>query len=247
VATIAGRLDDTVANSKDTIWSFAHASIAIGGNTYTGGNNPAYPPAGGTTLYLRSSSANDTLAGTGAQKCQVHYLDKDYIPRSVTLEMNGTTAVQIAADVLRVQKIYVTQVGSGGTAAGNILAVSVPAGNGSIYHGVPVGRQSSFGAFWTVPAGQQSLVTRWSCSANNLGNQANKYALVVLASKATTEGGPTNNFVMRDGISLYNVAPVIGLDPPMAVPEKTDIRMTVECTADHGFVTGGFHGWCEAM
>lgn len=68
-----------------------------------------------------SSSANDTLAGTGIQKIHIHYLDSNYVSHEEIVNMNGTTpANTVATDIFRINSMHATQVGSLEVSAGNI-------------------------------------------------------------------------------------------------------------------------------
>lgn len=130
--------------------------------TYTGAN---------VYGYIASSSANDTLAGTGAQKITVTYFKADGSgPFTEVVNMLGVTGVFTANTMAFVQSVQVTQVGSGGTNAGTILLsnlsplstiASISPGDSETYychHFVPLGRtayitQLSFGSAATA-AGQ---------------------------------------------------------------------------------------------
>jgi len=72
-------------------------------------------------LEVVSSSADDTLAGTGVQKVRVSYLDGDYSEATQVINMNGQTPVPLTdTTVLRVNSIRATQVGTGLMSAGTI-------------------------------------------------------------------------------------------------------------------------------
>ena len=79
------------------------------------------PDGVGFTLYIASSSANDTAAGTGGRKVFVQYLDKDWLAGSETVTLNGQTGVQLAAtDIIRINRMQLAEVGSSATNEGAI-------------------------------------------------------------------------------------------------------------------------------
>jgi len=68
-----------------------------------------------------STSVNDTLAGTGVQKVDIHYLDASGNPQHETISMNGTTPVNTVATNIRfIQYMHTSQGAFGVLAAGDI-------------------------------------------------------------------------------------------------------------------------------
>jgi len=49
------------------------------------------PPASAIQMMVKSTSANDTIAGTGIRSVHLIYLDNSYNVQSLDLDMNGTT------------------------------------------------------------------------------------------------------------------------------------------------------------
>lgn len=90
-------LNITADTVSQIIWS--------GGNTYPF-------PTSAQTLEIVSNSANDTLAGTGAQKVIVEGLDANWIKQEIEVELNGITPAAISGTWIRVYRAYVNQVGS---------------------------------------------------------------------------------------------------------------------------------------
>lgn len=70
-------------------------------------------PTVGQQMRFVSTSANDTLSGTGVQKMHIHYLDSNYVPHVETVDMNGTTPVNtVATDIFRINSMHAMQVGT---------------------------------------------------------------------------------------------------------------------------------------
>lgn len=79
-------------------------------------NNVRTLPTAAFTVAVSSGNANDTLAGTGAQKVEVDVLDTSYRLYPLTLELNGQTKVAdtvLEATALRINDIRIVQWGTG--------------------------------------------------------------------------------------------------------------------------------------
>lgn len=93
------------------------------------------PPGSATQCSLKSTSANDTAAGSGAQVVSINYLDASMARHTTTVTLNGTTAVALSvSDLAWVDSMTVTQVGTNlGVNAGTITLY--PSANGT---GTPI-------------------------------------------------------------------------------------------------------------
>jgi len=106
---------------------------------------------------IRSSDANDTLLGTGAQQVTVTYLDDLYVEQTEIVDLNGTTSSSLpVANGFRAISAKVTSVGSGGQNAGTIT-IRVQ-GGGDQRIGIEIGANRSLHGFYTVPAGKTAYV-----------------------------------------------------------------------------------------
>ena len=124
----------------------------------TAGGSYSWIPAGGTALDVVSSSADDTIAGTGIQKVKVGYLTTDYVQHSEIIEMNGTTPVALTeTSVLRVNGIAAQQVGTGGHAAGIITVENV--GGAVVYRSIEAEYTRDRDITFTVPLGKVLYIT----------------------------------------------------------------------------------------
>lgn len=105
-----------------------------------------------TALTISSTSANDTLAGTGARTVEVTYMKQDGSgPFTTVANMNGTNVVFLPA-MSFIERLKVMSVGSGGSNAGNIFIsllspltniATMNAGDNETYfchHFVPLGK-----------------------------------------------------------------------------------------------------------
>ena len=201
-------------------------------------------PTAAMQMEIVSSSANDTLAGTGVQKVLIHYLDGSHNEQTEIINMNGTTPVAtVATNILRVNSFHSYQVGTGVSAAGiiNLRHIS----DTPIYAQILTGFNMSEHAVFTVPAGHVCFITSWGAySGSTGGNAFGKFYLT-----ATTHLEVSFNFFMtqdmlftQDGGSRNN------FEVPIKLPEKTDLKISVISDGAASNVTAVAHinGWYEA-
>jgi hypothetical protein len=112
--------------------------------------------AASTSLKLVSTSANDAIAGIGAQKVRIDYLDGNYAEQNVTLDMNGTTNVDITNSVLRINSMRVIQAGSRNYNEGDIC-IENAAGDECYYH-MAHDTNNAQTALFTVPDGKTAYL-----------------------------------------------------------------------------------------
>jgi len=117
-------------------------------------------PLAVVTLEVLSTNANDNATGSGAQEVTIVGLDSSYEEITVTAELNGTTAVTVGSDLLRLYRWYVSRSGTYATSTASShagdLTIQV-SGGGLIWDTIPsfpipVG-QSVIGVY-TIPKGK---------------------------------------------------------------------------------------------
>src|SRR5678815_5076419 len=69
-------------------------------------------PTVAVSMEVRSDSASDTAAGAGARTLLVGYLAAGYVAKTATITLNGTTAVAMPEDVLRINSVLVASTGT---------------------------------------------------------------------------------------------------------------------------------------
>lgn len=201
-----------INGTEETVWG-------------TGGNYPYLTSA--STVYISSSSTADSNGGTGANTVTVEGVDGSYNAKSVTVNMNGQTQVQVgdASSWLRVNRIFVATSGSGGTAAGDIYVansgVSSGVPTGVTYAHVIQGANQSQIAVYTVPAGYSLYLDDVTFTSAIL--LANKR----VTASFVTRGFGSNTFRTRIIQTMQSALLVLPLTYPLKVEEKTD----VECRA----------------
>ena len=174
-----------------------------------------------STLYISSSSANDTAAGTGARTITINGLDANYDEISESVTLNGQTAVNTTQSFLRVFRMIVNTAGSGNQNAGVIYA-----GTGTVTSGVPankygtiaVGDNQTLMCFWTVPRGYTAYLYQVDISMNT--EVANKYGTVSLVARPN--GGVFN---VKDKFALSQDIIHQEFKHPIKFAEKTDLEV----------------------
>jgi hypothetical protein len=107
------------------------------------------------TVFVASTDANDTSAGTGARTVKVDGLNASGVAATETITLAGQTAVESVATWVAVNRLEVLTAGSGGLNAGVIWC-----GDGTFTAGVPatkyrmmeVGMNLDHTFLYTVPA-----------------------------------------------------------------------------------------------
>jgi hypothetical protein len=114
---------------------------------------------------VKSSSAQDAPAGTGAKKVRILYLDSAYALKSEDVTLNGTTAVNtVATDVRFIEAFIVIE---GAAAAGAIEIFTAINGGGSAFCGIGLGTTDAFLCHHYVPAGKTCYVSGWGATVND--------------------------------------------------------------------------------
>ncbi|MCP4473425.1 MAG: hypothetical protein GY821_02410, partial [Gammaproteobacteria bacterium] len=119
------------------------------------------PPSIGEQMSLKSSSANDTAAGSGARTIEIHYLDASGAEQEEVVNLNGTTAVDtVATDIRFVQHIHAIDHGTGLVTAGNVTIFSKSTTD-LIYSMISTGGNFSLVPHRMVPAGKTLILRGW--------------------------------------------------------------------------------------
>ena len=201
----------------------------------------AFPAAGGIQMEV-AGGANDTSTGTGVQQVMIHYLDANYLQKFEFVETNGGTPVNtVATDILRVQNMHSSRVGSGGVASDVITLESID----SLveYTRIRAGINTSLTGVWTVPANQTLYITEWETGA--IATTANRTTEFFLRATSSFHGiFLPGIFNVKDIIHLTSGSIETSFDLPLKIPAKADVKVSVISsgvmeTACH------FEGWCE--
>lgn len=121
-----------ISNAKTLTVLGNSSNIPVTESVLWSENNGYTFPTVAQSITISSSSANDALAGTGANYVYVEYLDSNWAEQTATLTMNGTSAVAFPTTAIRVNSARVVFSGSNGSNVGNIFV-----GYGALTSGKP--------------------------------------------------------------------------------------------------------------
>ena len=205
-------------------------SLWNGGGVYTGFS------AAAQTMKVLGGNAADDIGGTGAQKVTIFGLNGSGVEISEEISLAGVSdSLATSLTFLRVNKVKVTQVGSGGKNVGTITVQQTTSGN--IHAVMPVGKNRTHIACWTVPAGKTLYLKSLFLSA--------------------TAGASTNIqpdlFVDFGGGGIFESVKPLDVDEDgglfpldfdwLPIEENSDIDFQcVDTSQNNTAVSGGFHG-----
>ena len=177
-----------------------------------GGLSDMIFPVANESWNISSTSDNDALTGTGSKTVLINYLDFDYVERSVVVNLDGQTPVQVASDCYRPNNIVVIDSGTLKNNEGLLVVVDSVSGN-------PRGFVSpTFGAsedtYLSVPAGKTLLIVKVSpyLGKDDSGDL-----------KGLVEFLGTNTTITSGTFPVYQNTFDIDFKVPFPVPEKTDL------------------------
>lgn len=119
------------------------------------------------TLDVVSTSANDTLAGTGARTILIDGLDSNFNRIIETINLSGLTPVTTTNSFIRVNRSYVTNIGSIGYNEGDITLTASTAATIQAALGATFGQTEK--TQYTVPNKCKIALVSWngSCKKND--------------------------------------------------------------------------------
>jgi len=225
---------------------FGHNLAATSGeDVWGGGGTYGFYPTESVTMDIKSSSANDTSAGTGARTVQIYGLDSSWELQDETVTLNGTTEVALANEYVRLFRCVVLTAGTTGTNAGVITVQSSEAAGGiadntvGIHIGIGDGQTQH--AIYTTPANTTSYFLKGYVGVADDDKNGEVAVFQWLARPNTVANGAwavkgemgCNTLGAGHWQYEYGV-------PSGGLPGKTDIRIrVVDATATLG-VVGGF-------
>jgi hypothetical protein len=181
-----------------------------------------------TSIEIVSGSADDTAAGTGAQKVFIQGLSTDWELTSEIVTMNGTTPVALTNQYFRLFRSYVYESGTYATAAApshaGVITIRTAGAGASwlVINDVSVfAKGQSQCAVYTVPSGYTAYI-----SGIDIHVEATKPATIFLFKREGADIVTSPYSAMRlvkewdglDGSSNYSESAPLG-----PFPEKTDI------------------------
>lgn len=164
---VAGNDVSTFGRAQGYIATSATTGKVIRATTYS-------PQGANTQRSVNSTSANDTSAGTGARSVTINYLDTNFVLKSETVTLNGTTAVNtVNTDIAFIESIVVASVGSSGGNAGTIQVWTGTGGAGSVWGSIAASDNQTFWAHHYIPAGVSCYIIKMVGGATVVSGQTN--------------------------------------------------------------------------
>ena len=187
-----------------------------------------------STLYISSSSTDDTGAGTGARTVTVSGLDNNFDEKIETVTLNGQTGVELNGSTwFRVNRIAVNTAGSGGANAGVLYVGTESAPTSGVptnkYATVLAGDNQTLMCIYTIPRGYTGFITQKDVSASS---SAGKFAILSLVVRPF--GGVFN---IKDRVLSSEGYSTIEYPYPLKFTEKTDIEIRAQADSAGGTVT----------
>jgi len=181
------------------------------------------------TLQVRSDSANDTAAGTGARTVVIVGLDANYAEVVDVVTLNGTTPVPCNFQFMRRNAFAVFSAGSGRTNAGNIILETTGA---ALRDKISAAKGVQRSAHYTVPAGKTLWIQNFSFTMAKAGG-----------AEATAHISPV--IVQPSGVDIIALeATYLRANNAFVVPggfaltEKQMIHYRVDAVSQDGFDIG---------
>ena len=185
-------------------------------------------PADLVTLQIASTSANDTLAGTGAQKVTVRGLDRYMEEVTVSdIEMAGQTPVTISGLFRRVLRIFVDDTGSTDANEGDLYVSDnadtfiggIP--QNRVYSAAIVGENNDTFGMHTVPANKTQYIIR-----GNQYNNATAEIPILVEERYTAPNFTGSRTDYTSGALWYSQGQTYNFDGAGPVFATTDITWT---------------------
>lgn len=216
--------DIDMASNFEAIWN--------GGGDYTG-----FDATGAEVVELFSSDDEDGGAGTdtGALTIELYGLDSNYKEQTETLILNGTTKVDTTNTYLRLHRMIVRTAGSTGANIGTITArQKVTTAN--IFAVLPIGYNQTMIACYTIPAGKTGFLTSWFGALSKKQSSFSQCRLIIRPLNEVFQ--VKEEFTMTSTGSSYVLRefPFVKDD----LPEKSDIKIMADASADNSGVSAGF-------
>jgi hypothetical protein len=191
----------------------------------------------GTAMSIESSVATDTIAGIGAQKIRVDYLDAAGDEQFEVVDMNGTTPVPLFASPRFIQDFQVSQVGTNTVAVGDItiFETATPL---NIYSMIQAKGNMGLVPHRMVPKDKTLHLKEWMASEHT----ANKGGIVRLRSDCTNSAPP----VRQDGVFLFKstigiTGSAVQMPLAYAIPSLSIVKMSAIGTTANAAIVG--HWW----
>jgi len=213
----------------------------------TGGLKIWVPPTTARIHNVVSSSASDTLAGTGAQRVTVYGLTSWDTPEvSEVVNLNGVVAVPTVNAYVIIHRLWITQWGSAGPSVGIVSAIAQVdlTYTASMYANVG----STVMAIYGIPSVRTLYL-------NDIYASLNKAAAATVGINVELVVNPIPKTQLLGYRLAHATALIAGgtsqtrrvFDPPMRIDGPAIVKLRANATANNQIVTGGFNGVLEVL
>jgi len=196
----------------------------------------------GEQMTLVSTSANDTLLGSGCRQVDVHYLNASGVPASEIVNMSGVSPVDtIATNIRFVENIHSETVGATGSTEG-VVTIHKIGDPSVVYNAMVAGSNMALNSARMIPAGQTFYMTGLTATATD-----NTAILVRLLATITSEGTVTPGlfFTVYEPFRLENSTVTRTLRLPLAFPSLSILKGNAVPQTSGGSATLSYEGWYE--
>jgi len=198
----------------------------------------------GEQVQIQSTSANDTVGGTGINSIDLHYLDDQLIFRTEIVPLNGTTPVFTTATNIRfIQCGHMVDYGSLKSAAGNITFTRVATPT-QIFNQINATYNRCSSSARMVPAGKRAVIYSMvgSCTSG-----AGKDAKISIAATYFQGHDYTVDAILIPfgSIAMQDSGIPLTLKIPFVYYEGVVIAMTYTSSNAGLLITGDWFGWIE--
>jgi len=124
------------------------------------------PSTSGEQMTLVSSNNNDKNGSNGVDTVRICYIDTHYEEQTEDIALNGTSTVDtVATDIIFINDMYSTIVGSNEVSRGNIVIYQKGgSATDTIYNFIVKGGNKSLVPHRMVPDGFKLVLKGWNCS-----------------------------------------------------------------------------------
>ena len=219
-----------VVNSADIVNKSAFFEIPMAGaldNDVTAMGGSYVFPTSAQPTFLVSSSADDTAGGIGARSVRIEGLNDDYEMVVQEVSTNGLTDVALPTDLLRVNKVQGTEVGSVGANVGDVDVFHA----GNVLARIPALKGEEANTVFTVPTDFNGAILV-VCGVQSSPSKKAKEGHVLFNLFTRTPGQSWRSVTpMLSSVEGTSAPPPYDIVPSTLAP-KTDIRWNAVSTMD---------------
>lgn len=179
-------------------------------------------PTSAIQMSLVSTSAQDTVTGTGVQKVNVHGLNAAWEEIEEVVDLAGSTPVVTVNSYLRINDMHSQQVGSTGVAQGTIT-LKDDATKLIEYDRISSGGNRALQCHYTIPNGYVGYVRGWTCGSSG----QNPVRFLLRATVDACERELVPGIYQFQAIAVLEQQTTYMLfDPSLRMPAHADIKVS---------------------